>query len=129
MNEWTYLDEIDKLPGTTYICCDTRNFYIRCMSDYRDNKTTVLNNMVRRCVRQECFLFRRDEILGTLKTLEMDPHYNPNPLRYIWFVWTGETVDMGDRIERVYVAYADDCEDFAQLSREELTPENLQNIL
>ena len=142
MNNWIYIDQIDKLPEAEYIHCDTRDFHIICVDGGKSDKNDTLNKMVRNRLRQESFLFRRDEILGALKALEMGSggpgdwrmlrlkpcsHHKIGWLKYIRFVWTGETINMGNRTERVYVAYADDCGQFTQLSREDLVPENLDN--
>ena len=141
-NEWLYIDEIDRLPETDFVHCDTRDFHVLCIDGSKDDKTNALKKLVRNRLRQEQFLFRRDEILGTLKALEMGSggpgdwrmlrlkpcgHHKINWLKYIRFAWTGETINMGNKIERVYVAYADDYGQFTQLSREDLVPENLDN--
>lgn len=141
-NEWIYIDIFDALPEVKFVHCDTRDFHVLCANEATSEKSRRLENEVRHRLRQENFLFRRDEILGCLKTLEQHTggngewrhlrlkpsgHYKIGWLKYIRFVWTGELVDMGNRKERVYVAYADDCGTFTQLSREDLTPENLDN--
>lgn len=141
MNDWEYIDKIDTLPAEDFIHCDTRDFHVLAVSGSDDDKTNILKKMVRRRLRQEHFLFRRDEILGTLKTLEMhsggpgewrmlrpkkSSHHNINWLKYIRFVAV-DTIEMPGRTERVYVAYADDCGQFTQLSREDLSPKSLDN--
>ena len=141
-NNWTYIDEIDALPESAYVHADTRDFHILCSNEDKGEKMQNLVRAARHRMKQENFLFRRDEILGCLKALEMgsggrggwrmlrlkpSSHLNIGWLKYIRFVWTGETIDMGNRVERVYVAFCDDCGRFTQLSREDLVPENLDN--
>lgn len=140
--DWIYIDNFDALPETKFAHCDTRDFHILCSDDASSEKAKRLETATRRRYRQANFLFRRDEILGCLKTLEQHSggngewrhlklkpsgHYRIGWLKYIRFVWTGELVDMGNRKERVYVAFADDCGAFTQLTREDLRPENLDN--
>ncbi len=140
-DNWTYIGEINTLPATETVHADTRDFHVLCTNDVTGEKTQRLLKAVRTRMRQENFLFRRDEILGTLAALEcategagewrmlrLKPsrHYDIGWLKYIRFVAV-DTIDMGNRAERVYVAYADDCGRFTQLSREDLVPENLDN--
>ena len=140
-SEWLYIDNIDTLPATDYIHCDTRDFYILCTNDsVRITKWTQdFKKELRHCMRQDNFMFRRDEILGTLKALEMgsggpcdwrmlrlkpSSHYNIDWLKYIRFVAV-EEVEMFGHMERVYIAYSDCGGQFTQLSRTDLSQENL----
>lgn len=141
--EWLYIDKIDSLPSTDYVHCDTRDFHILCTNDsVRITKWAQdFKKELRHCMHQDKFMFRRDEILGTLKALEMGSggpgdwrmlrlkqsgHYNIGWLKYIRFAAV-DTVEVVGRTERVYVAYAEDAGKYAQLSREDLVPENLDN--
>lgn len=142
-SEWLYIDNIDTLPATDYIHCDTRDFYILCTNDsVRITKWAQdFKKELRHHIRQDNFMFRRDEILGTLKALEMGSggpgdwrmlqlkqsgHYNIGWLKYIRFAAV-DAVEVTGRTERVYVAYAEDAGRYTQLSREDLVPENLDN--
>ena len=127
--EWLYIDNIDTLPATDYVHCDTRE----------SEKIKKLKKFIRNRLRQDEFKFRRDEILGTLKALEMgsggpsdwrmlrlkpSSHYDIDWLKYIRFVAV-EEVEMFGHMERVYIAYSDCGGQFTQLSRTDLSQENL----
>ena len=141
-NEWLYIDNIDTLPATDYVFCDTRDFHVLCVNEDEcggSEKIKKLKKLIRNQLRQDGFKFRRDEILGTLKALEMgsggsgdwrmlrlkpSSHYNIDWLKYIRFVAV-EEVEMFGRVERVYIAYSDCGGRFTQLSRTDLSQENL----
>lgn len=139
--DWTYIDNIDKLPAEDFVHCDTRDFFVLTCNKNPKEKNDKFAKLIRSRMRQEQFLFRRDEILGTLKALEMGSegpgdwrmlrlkpsrHYDISWLKYIRFAAVDKIEILG-RTERVYVAYADCCGQYTQLSRQDLTPENLDN--
>lgn len=141
-NEWLYIDNIDTLLATDYVHCDTRDFHVLCVNDDEyggSEKIKKLKKLARNRCHQDEFKFRRDEILGTLKALEMgsggpgdwrmlrlkpSSHYDISWLKYIRFMAV-EEVDVLGRKERVYIAYSDCCGEFTQLSRADLSQENL----
>lgn len=139
-NEWLYIDNIDSLPATDYVHCDTRDFHVLCVNDKeccRSEKIKELKKLSKTPQPDE-YKFRRDEILGTLKALELGSggpgdwrmlRLKPEVrdiswLKYIRFVAVG-TVEMCGHDERVYIAYADCCGKQFRLSRADLQPENI----
>lgn len=128
MEEWKYIDEYDSLPGTKFVHCDTRDFHILCSDDGTRQIVRSTLCALHKLGDVRDAMFRRDEILGWLKSLEQgsggkgewrllsfDFHgtdYEPagkNPMgtwiKYIRLVRTGETVTMFGRVEPVYIAY------------------------
>lgn len=141
--DWIYIDDINTLPAADYVHCDTRDFHVLCNDDkdcHGSEKIAELKKQARHRLRQDTFKFRRDEILGVLKALEMGSggrrdwrmlrlkpsgHYDIDWLKYIRFVAIDEEVEMCGRKERIYIAYCDDCGRFVQLGRTDLNPENI----
>lgn len=108
---------------------------------WKVRKIKKLRKLAKNRLRQDEFKFRRDEILGTLKALEMgsggpgdwrmlrlkpSSHYDISWLKYIRFMAV-EEIELFGRKERVYIAYSDCCGKFTQLSRADLSQENLDN--
>ena len=139
-NKWLYIDKIDSLPATDYVHCDTRDFHVLCINDnecHGSEKTAALKKFSKTPQPDE-YKFRRDEILGTLKALEMgsggpgqwrmlklkSDAQNIDWLKYIRFVAVG-MVEMHGRDERVYIAYSDCCGRMTRLSRADLQLENI----
>lgn len=115
MNEWKYIDEYDSLPQAEEVFCDTRDFHIIC-SDDKDRLRQHLRD-IRHQVGYGTLLdckYRRDEILGVLKTIEEESGGNQEwrclyikPIdtwiKYIRFIRLNEEVNG----EAVYLAYTD----------------------
>lgn len=113
MNEWKYIDEYDILPRTEEIFCDTRDFHIICLDD-KDLARQQLRNIHHQVgygILSDC-KYRRDEILGVLKTIEEESGGNQEwrclyikPIdvwiKYIRFIRLNEEVNE----EAVYLAY------------------------
>lgn len=113
MSEWTYIDGYDYLPRAEEVFCDTRDFHIKCSDDkevaykhLRDIRRQVGYGTLSDCK------YRRDEILGTLKTIEMASggkqewrclYIKPINvwIKYIRFIRINEEVNG----EAVYLAY------------------------
>lgn len=133
MSDWIYIDKYDSLPGTTYVHCDTRDFYITC------NDAEVDENMSKFIsAAKDHNKFNRSEILGCLKSLELGSGgkgewrminlkkgYN-GWLKYIRFVKTGETIELFNRKEPIYIAYTTSSDEPILLSRDDLEPENIE---
>lgn len=118
MNEWKYIDEYDSLPAFDLVYCDTRDFYILGLNNQKATVHNVLKGIRHSAnygTLNDC-KFRRDEILGTLKTLEnesggkgkwryLTTDSHPEWLKCIRFIKTTETIEVFNRIEPIYIAY------------------------
>ena len=114
-SDWRYIDEYDKLPRAEEVFCDTRDFHILCSDDKESayNHLRDLRRQVGYGTLSDC-KYRRDEILGTLKTIEMASggkqewrclYIKPINvwIKYIRFIRINEEVNG----EAVYLAYTD----------------------
>lgn len=137
MNEqpiWKYIDEYDKLPGTTFVHCDTRDFNIMCVD--RKMQVTDMDEIIKDALTKpdiEDCMFRRAEILGALKTIEcatggkgvwrciqLKHRTDIGWLKYIRFVMVKE----GD--EPIYLCYTTrGPSKYILISRTDLDPDNI----
>lgn len=133
MKDWKYIDEYDSLPEVDFIHCDTRDFHILCCDGDRVEKHRAFKG-IRHAAEygtlSDC-KFRRDEILGALKTLEnnsggkgswrmISTKIGSGWLKYVRFIKTTETVDLLGRTEPVYICYTTSGDSHYIVSREEL---------
>lgn len=142
MNDWKYIDEYDSLPQTDFIYCDTRDFHILCTNGDRALIHRVMKGINRSAgngTLSDC-KFRRDEILGTLKTLENESggkgewrflsfESHPDWVKYIRFIKTKETVELPVHTEPVYIAYINHGESYEVLSRNLLSSKPVEEYL
>lgn len=112
-SDWRYIDEYDKPPRAEEVFCDTRDFHILCTDD-KESAYKHLRDLRRQVgygTLSDC-KYRRDEILGTLKTIEMASggkqewrclYIKPINvwIKYIRFIRINEEVNG----EAVYLAY------------------------
>lgn len=118
-SDWRYIDEYDKLPRAEEVFCDTRDFHILCTDDKESayNHLRDLRRQVGYGTLSDC-KYRRDEILGVLKTIEEESggyrdwrclYIKPinTWIKYIRFIRLNEEVnaDMLRAGEAVYLAY------------------------
>lgn len=120
MSKWKYIDEYDSLPASDVIECDTRDFNLLCTED-RDAVNRIIKEVRQQIgygTLSDC-KFRRDEILGFLKSLEQATGgkrewkcvtigSNGYWAKYIRFLKTSEVVDLVGCKEPVYIAVASD---------------------
>lgn len=129
---WTYIESFKSLPDTTFVYCDTRNFRILCIDDELSDK--LLEKIA---TATDDNKFNRSEILGLLAGLEADSggkrlwriirmKNHPGWCKYIRFVRTSQTVDLGARTEPVYVVYMESRDELTLLKRDDFDIENLQ---
>ena len=113
MSEWKYIGKYKSLPCAEEIFCDTRDFHIKCS----DDKEVAYKHL--RDIRHQVgygtlsdYKYRRDEILGILKTIEEESGGNhdwrclyikpiKSWIKYIRFIRLNEEVNG----EAVYLAY------------------------
>lgn len=133
---WTHIESFKTLPCADFIHCDTRDFHILCI-DHDKPKDSDLQSLISRATDEN--KFNRSEILGLLTMLESASggkrpwrvlHLKNKTmlgwLKYIRFVKTKETVDLGTRQEPVYIAYHESKNNYTLLSRQDFREENMK---
>ncbi len=141
MNNWNYIDTYNQCPAPDYIHCDTRDFHILCTDGDRADKRRMHKALQKLGDVQEA-MFCQDEILGWLKSLEMNsggrgewrylsfkgltiPRWG-NWIKYIRLIRTNEIIEKFGQRKHVYIAYLT-CsnEPIALLKRDQIIPENI----
>ena len=131
-HNWAPIESFETIPATTFIYCDTRDFHILCTSGER-----ISDELIKKMgAATDDNKFNRSEILGLLAGLEVDSggkrdwrvlkmKNHPGWCKYIRFVCCGQTVDLGARVEPLYIAYIDRWDAFTLLKRSDFDKENL----
>lgn len=138
MSDWKYIDEYNSLPAADFVHCDTRDFHILCVES--EDTSKVLKEIKKANGTLSDCKFRRDEILGTLRTLENESggkgqwrmittESHPEWLKYIRFVKTTETIELVGRTEPVYIAYSNRGNTYNVLSRKVLSETPVEKYL
>lgn len=142
MNNWVYIDSINSMPTVQFVNCDTRDFNIitddEPIQEQLEKRDKAAIQTYRNRLRGEDYIFRQDEILGTLKTLEMNTG-GPGEWRmitlknktaqvwvkYIEFWALPETIEMFGETKQLYMCITRDAGRFTQLGRTDLRDENI----
>ena len=134
--DWEYIDTYTSLPDTDLIICDTRDFHILCADSDGVSKSTI-NTL--HAQKSDNVLYRRDEILGYLKSLELASNYEGqrtewrfllfNEPKDVWFKYLRflkvGSIDLLTRTEPVYIGYVCTGGEMYLLDRNKYNPEDI----